>query len=111
LPRFRKPIPLPDQKLTVRPRLQNLDGDWHELESKALRRENERKEKEAKRAAAKGAGMAFANSVIPPEKLREINRDKKRPSETAAEPQRDAKRPHVDPPGPEKAPAAAPAKG
>ena len=31
-------------------RLQNLDGDWHEFESKALRRENERRDKEARRA-------------------------------------------------------------
>jgi len=31
-------------------RLINLEGDWHEFESKALRRENERKDKEARRA-------------------------------------------------------------
>ena len=31
-------------------RLASIDGDWHEFESKALRRENERKEKEARRA-------------------------------------------------------------
>ena len=35
--------------LTV-PRLKDLQGDWHEFESKALRRENERKDKEARRA-------------------------------------------------------------
>lgn len=31
-------------------RLKDLQGDWHEFESKALRRENERKDKEARRA-------------------------------------------------------------
>ena len=31
-------------------RLKNLEGDWHEFESKALRRENERKIQEARRA-------------------------------------------------------------
>ncbi len=31
-------------------RLKELAGDWHEFESKALRRENERKDKEARRA-------------------------------------------------------------
>jgi len=30
--------------------LKDLQGDWHEFESKALRRENERKDKEARRA-------------------------------------------------------------
>lgn len=30
-------------------RLAELDGDWHEFESKALRKENERKEKELRR--------------------------------------------------------------
>ena len=31
-------------------RLKNLEGDWHEFESKALRKENERKNQEARRA-------------------------------------------------------------
>lgn len=31
-------------------RLAQLEGDWHEFESKALRKENERKDKEARRA-------------------------------------------------------------
>lgn len=99
--------------LTIATRLQNLDGDWHELDSKALRRENERKEKEAKRAAAKEAGAAISSAGAPPEKLREINKDRKRPGETHAEPQREAKRPHVDQPEADKAAAAvaAPAKG
>ncbi|KAI1004200.1 CTD kinase subunit alpha [Podosphaera aphanis] len=33
--------------------LSKLDGDWHEFESKALRKENERKDKEARRHAQK----------------------------------------------------------
>lgn len=32
-------------------RLKDLHGDWHEFESKALRKENERKSQEARRAA------------------------------------------------------------
>lgn len=32
-------------------RLKDLQGDWHEFESKALRKENERKNQEARRAA------------------------------------------------------------
>ena len=31
-------------------RLKDLQGDWHEFESKNLRRENERKDKEARQA-------------------------------------------------------------
>ncbi len=31
-------------------RLKDLEGDWHEFESKALRKENERKSQEARRA-------------------------------------------------------------
>lgn len=31
-------------------RLKDLQGDWHEFESKALRKENERKNQEARRA-------------------------------------------------------------
>ncbi|KAH8908365.1 Pkinase-domain-containing protein [Coniochaeta sp. PMI_546] len=106
---FKTEEPAPKQAVE----LQNLDGDWHELDSKALRRENERKEKEAKRAAAKEAGTAISNAGAPPEKLREISKDRKRPGETHAEPQREAKRPHVDQPEAEKAAAAvaAPAKG
>jgi CTD kinase subunit alpha len=71
-------------------RLQTIDGDWHELESKALRRENERKEKEAKRAAAKESG----GNPAPPSSR--DGKDRKRPNETTTESQRDAKRPHVD---------------
>lgn len=38
-----------NNQLTAVFRLSNLDGDWHEFESKALRKENERKDKEARR--------------------------------------------------------------
>jgi len=34
----------------VESRLKDLEGDWHEFESKALRKENERKNQEARRA-------------------------------------------------------------
>ncbi|RKF82030.1 putative protein kinase [Golovinomyces cichoracearum] len=40
--------------------LSNLDGDWHEFESKALRKENERKDKEARRHAIKSAEKKYA---------------------------------------------------
>jgi CTD kinase subunit alpha len=33
--------------------LATIDGDWHEFESKALRKENERRDREARKAAAK----------------------------------------------------------
>ncbi|KAI9841261.1 MAG: kinase subunit of RNA polymerase II carboxy-terminal domain kinase I, partial [Thelocarpon superellum] len=33
--------------------LRDLEGDWHEFESKALRKENERRDKEARRATSK----------------------------------------------------------
>ncbi len=44
-------------------RLANIEGDWHEFESKALRRENERKAKEARRAAAAAAATAAAQET------------------------------------------------
>ncbi|TQN73884.1 CTD kinase subunit alpha [Colletotrichum shisoi] len=61
--------------------LADLDGDWHEFESKALRRENERKEKEARRAAS----SAKDNK----------SRDRKREPE-AHDDRGDAKRVHVE---------------
>lgn len=39
-----------DQQANVRNRLKDLEGDWHEFESKALRKENDRKTQEARRA-------------------------------------------------------------
>lgn len=60
-------------------RLSNIDGDWHEFESKALRKENERKDREARRAAKESSR----------------DKDKKRANESHDQ-QRDSKRMHVD---------------
>jgi CTD kinase subunit alpha len=61
--------------------LQFLEGDWHEFESKALRKENERRDKEARRLQQKEAAAAR-------------EKEKKRaPEEEAA--QREAKRQQV----------------
>lgn len=46
---FTKEEPLPRQAIE----LAEIDGDWHEFESKALRKENERREREARKAATK----------------------------------------------------------
>ncbi|KAL8837290.1 MAG: hypothetical protein Q9170_002585 [Blastenia crenularia] len=46
-PYFTTEEPAPQQAVE----LKNLEGDWHEFESKALRKENERKSQEARRAA------------------------------------------------------------
>ena len=67
-----------------RNRLREIEGDWHEFESKALRREKERQEKEARRAAKETAAAARGG-----------DRDKKRPPESG-ELVRDAKRTNVD---------------
>lgn len=61
-------------------RLAALDGDWHEFESKALRKENERKDK-ARRAAQKEKEAA-----------------KKRAPEGEAADSRDPKRLQMGPP-------------
>jgi CTD kinase subunit alpha len=68
--------------------LVELEGDWHEFESKALRKENERKDKEARRQAKEAA--------LKPET------DKKRPSDSEAIDPREAKRAHTEwvPPNP-----------
>ncbi|KAI9890334.1 MAG: kinase subunit of RNA polymerase II carboxy-terminal domain kinase I [Vezdaea aestivalis] len=50
-PYFKEEKPRPQQAKELR----FLDGDWHEFESKALRKENERNAKEARRAAAAAA--------------------------------------------------------
>lgn len=59
-----------------------LDGDWHEFESKALRKENERKDKEARRQAQREAAL-------------KSDKDKKRPSDAEAGGPK-AKRVHTD---------------
>ncbi|RYP79528.1 hypothetical protein DL770_006628 [Monosporascus sp. CRB-9-2] len=56
--------------------LQDIEGDWHEFESKALRREKEREARRAKEAANR-------------------DREKKRPSSTH-DAQPDTKRPHLE---------------
>lgn len=61
-------------------RLRDLEGEWHEFESKALRREKEKQERDARRAAKEGSSR---------------DKDKKRPPSTH-ESQRDSKRPHID---------------
>lgn len=62
-----------------------MDGDWHEFESKALRRENERKDREARKAAEKGSGSTSKD-----------NKDsRKRPPE-ANDANRETKRQHVE---------------
>ncbi|KAK1760822.1 hypothetical protein QBC47DRAFT_15275 [Echria macrotheca] len=63
--------------------LKNVDGEWHEFESKALRRENERKEKEARRALKEAAS---GNSR---------DKDRKRPNDSN-DGHRESKRPHVE---------------
>ncbi|OTA61264.1 Pkinase-domain-containing protein [Hypoxylon sp. EC38] len=62
--------------------LQDLEGEWHEFESKALRREKEKQERDARRAAAAKEGSGR-------------EKDRKRPP-SVHESQRDSKRPHVD---------------
>lgn len=57
--------------------LRDLEGDWHEFESKALRKEKERQDKEARRAAR--------------EELQKKEGEKRR-ADGAAETERDAKR-------------------
>lgn len=80
--------------------LASIDGEWHELESKAHRKENERKEREARHAARKD-GRDNANS----NKARD--KDRKRENETHDQ-RGDPKRVHVEgkPPQPAKGQAA-----
>ncbi|PMD37592.1 Pkinase-domain-containing protein [Hyaloscypha variabilis F] len=52
-PYFTTEEPKPKQAVE----LSKLEGDWHEFESKALRKENERKDKEARRQAQKEAAL------------------------------------------------------
>ena len=75
-------------------RLSKLEGDWHEFESKALRKENERKDKEARRQAQKEAAL-------------KADKEKKRGPEGDAT-DRDAKRVQMGPPS---QPASKPGEG
>ena len=66
-------------------RLKDLQGDWHEFESKALRRENERKIKEERRAVRQEEHQREK------EQRDKENKEKRRASEVVSE--RDPKRP------------------
>ena len=68
-------------------RLKNVDGEWHEFESKALRRENERKEKEREKELRKAAQKETSSGTR--------ERDRKRPNDSS-DIHRESKRPHVE---------------
>lgn len=69
-------------------RLAKLEGDWHEFESKALRKENERKDKEARKQK---------EAALRAEKEKQKEKEKKRgPESEATEPE--AKRVQMGPP-------------
>ena len=70
---FTNEEPGPEQAIE----LANVPGDWHEFESKAHRRENDKREKERKKEEylrerekrkAREAGLAESGSTVPPEK-------------------------------------------
>ena len=75
-------------------RLKDLQGDWHEFESKALRRENERKSKEERRAVRQEEHQR-EKEQREKEKRRasEVTgeRDPKRPRPSSSQEQMDAK--------------------
>ncbi|KAI5865438.1 Pkinase-domain-containing protein [Durotheca rogersii] len=76
--------------------LKDLQGDWHEFESKALRREKEKQERDARRAAAaKDGGSRDKEKEKDRDRERDKDKDKKRPP-SAHDSQRESKRPHVD---------------
>ena len=80
--------------LTNLDRLSKLDGEWHEFESKALRKENERKDKEARRQAQKEAALKAEK-----EAASKTEKDKKRgPDQAGAAAERDPKRVQMGPP-------------
>ncbi len=76
-PYFTTEEPAPRQAVE----LKDLEGDWHEFESKALRKERERIDKEARRAAK--------------DELQRRDGEKRR-AEAGAEPEREAKRARAD---------------
>ncbi|KAK4172199.1 putative CTD kinase, partial [Triangularia setosa] len=76
--------------------LKDVQGDWHEFESKALRREKEKKEREEKDRKEREKKGAASRPTKEGEKERT---DRKRPIESSAAgdvAQREAKRPHVE---------------
>ncbi|KAI9828420.1 MAG: kinase subunit of RNA polymerase II carboxy-terminal domain kinase I [Thelocarpon impressellum] len=89
-PYFTTEEPAPRQAVELR----DLEGDWHEFESKALRKENERRDKEARRATNKEHQKEREK-----EREREREREKEKEKEkrrascsTAAPVERNAKR-------------------
>lgn len=82
--------PLPQQATE----LANIGGDWHEFESKALRKENERRERDARRAAKNPTPAAIDRSHHTGH-----NQEKKRGTYVDDD-ARDAKRAHVERPTP-----------
>ncbi|KAH7032934.1 kinase-like domain-containing protein [Microdochium trichocladiopsis] len=72
--------------------LENIQGDWHELESKALRREKERQDREARKAAA--AAKDAANSIASAGNMPSKHKERKRPPD-GHDAQREPKRHHV----------------
>ncbi|OTA92625.1 hypothetical protein M434DRAFT_60969, partial [Hypoxylon sp. CO27-5] len=58
--------------------LQDLEGEWHEFESKALRREKEKQERDARRAAAAKEGSGREKDRKRPPSVHESQRDSKR---------------------------------
>ncbi|OBT57743.1 CMGC/CDK/CRK7 protein kinase [Pseudogymnoascus sp. 24MN13] len=80
-PYFAVEEPAPQQAIE----LQTLEGDWHEFESKALRKENEKRDKEARRAVQKEAAR---------------EKERKRPPSDSEAMERDAKRVQTMPPPP-----------
>ncbi|KXJ92668.1 kinase-like domain-containing protein [Microdochium bolleyi] len=81
--------------------LENIQGDWHELESKALRRVRERQDREARKAAA--AAKDAANSVA--DAAGSVHKDKERKrAQDIHDAQREPKRHHVQQSGSSQAP-------
>ncbi|KFY27980.1 hypothetical protein V491_00683 [Pseudogymnoascus sp. VKM F-3775] len=73
-PYFTVEEPAPQQAIE----LQTLEGDWHEFESKALRKENEKRDKEARRAVQKEAASREKERKRPPSDAETMERDAKR---------------------------------
>jgi CTD kinase subunit alpha len=83
-----------DSWLILDHRLKDIGGEWHELESKALRREKEKKlraaQQQQQQSESKQEGAIVENSNARGE------RERKRPNEGGDAAQREAKRQHVD---------------
>ncbi|KAK3898741.1 kinase-like domain-containing protein [Staphylotrichum tortipilum] len=76
--------------------LKDIGGEWHELESKALRREKEKKEKEKEKERARAAqvGSKEDGTEGGSGSTSRDNRERKRPNE-GGDARREAKRPHI----------------